>query len=103
MVKELNRAYVADKTGVIQLSNVPAGQYHLVISCIGYANSDYDVSLPVKSATIIIFLEKKHDEEQEVVVTATRLSRTIANIPTRVEVISGEELDEKSNMQPGEI
>jgi outer membrane receptor for ferrienterochelin and colicins len=37
------------------------------------------------------------------VVSATRSSRTIANIPTRVEVISGEELDEKSNMKPGDI
>src|SRR5690606_31634161 len=34
---------------------------------------------------------------------ATRGSRTIANIPTRVEVIAGEELDEKGNMKPGDI
>ena len=45
----------------------------------------------------------KEDTLKEVVVTATRLSRTIANVPTRVEVISGEELDEKANMKPGEI
>ncbi|RYE27036.1 MAG: TonB-dependent receptor [Sphingobacteriaceae bacterium] len=36
-------------------------------------------------------------------VAATRSSRTLANTPTRVEVISGEELEEKGNMKPGDI
>ena len=31
------------------------------------------------------------------------MSRTISNTPTRTEVISGEELDEKANMKPGDI
>jgi iron complex outermembrane receptor protein len=48
-------------------------------------------------------LEEVGEEEEEVVVTATRISRSIANIPTRVEVISGEELAEKGNMKPGDI
>ena len=46
--------------------------------------------------------EKEHEEE-EVVVSSTRISRSIANTPTRTEVISGEELEEKGNMKPGEI
>lgn len=33
----------------------------------------------------------------------TRTSRSIKNIPTRVEVITGEELDEKASMKPGDI
>src|SRR5688500_7349543 len=37
------------------------------------------------------------------VITSTRSSRTIADIPTSVEFISGEELDEKANMKPGDI
>lgn len=44
-----------------------------------------------------------HEELEDVIVTATRTSRTIANNPTRIETISGEELTEKSNMKPGEI
>ena len=43
------------------------------------------------------------EELTEVTVSSTRSSRTIANTPTRVEVISGEELDEKGNMKPGDI
>ncbi|MBO9562277.1 MAG: TonB-dependent receptor [Niastella sp.] len=45
----------------------------------------------------------EHDSLEQVIVTATRTSRTIANLPTRTEVISGEELQEKGNMKPGDI
>jgi iron complex outermembrane receptor protein len=39
----------------------------------------------------------------EVVISATRSSRSIDDIPTRVETISAGELDEKASMQPGNI
>ena len=50
-----------------------------------------------------IELEEEEDHEEEIIVTATRISRTISNTPTRTEVISGEELEEKGNMKPGDI
>jgi|GEM_PF-4805874 len=43
-------------------------------------------------------LSQKEDLD-EVVISTTRSSRTISNTPTRLEVISGEELDEKGNMK----
>ena len=42
-------------------------------------------------------------EEDTVIISATRLSRSINNTSTRIEVISGEELTEKGNMKPGDI
>lgn len=45
----------------------------------------------------------KNEDLDEVVISTTRSSRTISNTPTRLEVISGEELDEKGNMKPGDI
>ena len=41
--------------------------------------------------------------EEEVIIQSTRSTRTFRNIPTRVEFIAGEELDEKANMKPGDI
>ena len=40
---------------------------------------------------------------EEVIVQSTRTSRTIANVPTRVETIELEEIDEKNNMRPGNV
>jgi iron complex outermembrane receptor protein len=40
---------------------------------------------------------------EEVQIATTRSSRSIRDIPTRIEFIAGEELDEKANMKPGDI
>ncbi|KAI9452849.1 TonB-dependent receptor plug [Russula earlei] len=56
-----------------------------------------------KNKAILKDTLQKDEVLAEVVVNATRSSRTIANIPTRIEVISGEELAEKANMKPGDI
>lgn len=42
-------------------------------------------------------------EHEGVVISSTRSTRIIQDIPTRVEVIAGEELVEKGNMRPGDI
>ncbi|KYP13469.1 TonB-dependent receptor, partial [Flavihumibacter sp. CACIAM 22H1] len=84
---------------------VPAGAQQFVVSHIGYRSITVTVSFPLSDTTLQeIFLEPETEEmEEEVMVTATRISRTIAALPTRVEVISGEELAEKANMKPGDI
>ncbi len=41
--------------------------------------------------------------EEIVIISTTRTTRTIANLPTRVEVIGGEEVDEKNNMRPANV
>ena len=63
-------------------------------------------------ACILIFLslifcpEKVLSQEQEleqIIVKSTRVRRSYENQVTRVEVLGGEEINEKSNMKPGEI
>ena len=48
-------------------------------------------------------LDHHHDALEEVVVHVTRSHRGLAEQPTRVEVIAGEELEEKLMMRPGNI
>ena len=42
-------------------------------------------------------------EVEEIVVTSTRSRRSFERQPTRVEVLGGEEINEKANMKPGDI
>jgi len=102
-VRPSGKTYIADTLGTTRIGDLVQGVNQIVITSAGYADKRLTVTLPTDSATITVLLQENEDEEEEVVVTATRLSRTIANIPTRVEVISGEELAEKANMRPGEI
>ena len=104
--KEGSRSVVADSTGAIFIPDIPVGAQTFLISYVGYEERELALIFPLPAdTTIIISLESSEEEhmEEEVVITATRTSRTIANTPTRVEVISGEELAEKGNMKPGDI
>ncbi|MEK9985375.1 MAG: TonB-dependent receptor, partial [Opitutae bacterium] len=43
------------------------------------------------------------EQVEEIVVTSTRSRRSFENMPTRVEVLGGDEINEKANMKPGDI
>ncbi|HTM98242.1 MAG TPA: TonB-dependent receptor [Pedobacter sp.] len=103
---QLAKGAVADSSGTIILSNLPDGKQIIQFSYIGYEKRTDTLSFPLSSpSTLVILLTPNEEEEElaEVVVSATRSSRTIDNIPTRIEVLVGEEIDEKANMKPGDI
>lgn len=94
----------SDETGLLVIDNVPAGRHSIDLSFVGYERQRLSVLMPMADdSPIEVFLSAAEDELEEVVISSTRSSRTIADIPTRVEFIAGEELDEKANMKPGDI
>ena len=100
----LNKTAIADSLGSVLFKQIVAGTYSVVISYIGFTEKEITITAPQTSDSIFdVFLEENEEAQEDVVVTATRISRTIANTPTRTEVISGEELTEKGNMKPGDI
>jgi iron complex outermembrane receptor protein len=105
MIPSLKKTLVADSNGAALFTQIPAGKYTFKISYIGYADQEIIIELPQKESDYEVLLshDEEHEEEEEVIVTATRMSRSIADIVTRVETISGEELTEKGNMKPGDI
>jgi outer membrane receptor for ferrienterochelin and colicins len=95
-----------DTIGLVTLTNIPDGKQIIRFSYVGYETKTDTLSFPLTETMTILLQTAGNgdgDELSEVVIGATRSSRTIANIPTRVEVISGDELDEKGNMKPGDI
>ncbi|HUR12520.1 MAG TPA: TonB-dependent receptor [Flavitalea sp.] len=102
-IKGTIAGYTSDSTGFILISFPAPGNYTLLLSSIGYRAKEVPVSIPHPSDTLEIELQREHEELDEVVIQSTRTSRTIKNSPTRIEVISGEELSEKGNMKPGDI
>ncbi len=94
----------ADLNGFVEIQNVPDGKYIIILSYIGYQERAEVFNFPLsQSEPLEILLHADAEELELVVISATRSSRTIADTPTRVEAISGEELDEKGNMKPGDI
>ena len=96
----------ADPTGTVILNNVPSGKQIIEFRFLGYATRRDTLVFPMAQITplqVRLNPEEEGDDLDEVVISSTRSTRTISNIPTRVEVIAGEELDEKGNMKPGDI
>jgi len=102
-IGSLKKSAVADSSGVVILNNIPAGKFIVKISSVGYEQHDTEAELPQTVEVLIIEMKAEHEEEEEIVIQSTRSSRTISDIPTRVEFVAGEELDEKANMKPGDI
>ena len=94
-----------DADGLARLAGVPAGPQTVVVSFVGYETARVAVTVPRDgpAETVEVALEEDEDALDDVVVSATRTSRTIAQIPTRVETIAGEEIDEKVSMEPSNI
>jgi outer membrane receptor for ferrienterochelin and colicins len=103
-IKVLGLGVSADKAGRIRLEGVPAGKHVIEFSFVGYSSQKVTINFPYESSQPYqVNLKAEHKELDEIVITSTRSSRTIADIPTRVEFIAAEELDEKANMKPGDI
>lgn len=99
--KGFRNGTVTDTLGVAKLI-FPDGLNELIVSHVGYETQKKSFTAPLAD-TMIVELEHHEEEEEEVIIQSTRSSRTIQDIPTRVEFIAGEELDEKANMKPGDI
>jgi iron complex outermembrane receptor protein len=104
VVKGTANGYTADVNGVIIIQNISDGEQTIEFSYLGYISQQQKFVFPLSNSdTIRIFLESETAELEEVVISSTRSTRTIQNIPTRLEFIGVEELDEKANMKPGDI
>jgi outer membrane receptor for ferrienterochelin and colicins len=101
---ETNIGAVSDSQGFVRLNEIPDGKNVFVFRYVGYYERADTLTFPLPEAkTFEIVLMPVVREMEEVIITTTRSSRSIENIPTRVEFIGGEELEEKITMQPGNI
>ena len=95
---------IADTAGLVTLSGVPSGSQVLLFSFVGYKPLKKRLSFPLQDSKVLtIKLESQEEELEEIVVNATRGSRTLDDIPTRVEVLAAEELTEKAVMNSANI
>jgi len=104
-IKATKQGKIADTVGTVTLSNLPNGPVEITFSFVGYLSAEKTYTFPLKSLTpqIEIFLEPLAGELAEVMVQTTRTNQNIKDIPTRIEALPQEELDEKSTMRPGDI
>src|SRR5690606_32138923 len=85
----------ADSNGLVSVSGIPDGSHNLQVQYLGYETQFAKVTFPLENKELIVFsLHHAHEELETLVVQSNRSSRLIEDVPTRVEIIAGEELSE---------
>ena len=94
-----------DTGGFISFAHLPDGKLEIEISFVGFDKMEKTITFPKQHPGQVdeFTLEPAEDELAEVTVTTTRTNQNQRDIPTRVEALPLEELDEKSTLSPGNI
>jgi len=95
----------ADSNGIITITQIPDGKYKVVITYVGYNPTELLCNFPLKSGMPVpdTYLQPLNKELEEVTVQSTRTNQNLRDIPTRIEALPLEELEEKSTERPGDI
>ena len=103
LVRAGEAAQQTDSSGLATL-RLPSGTWTVTVSLLGFRSVTTEVVLPTANdSTIVVVLEETSEEIESVIVSATRGERRIEDEPLRVELLSGEEVEEKLLMTPGDI
>ena len=103
-VKGTEVSAVTDADGVARLTNVPDGEQTVEIFSVGYETGELKVTFPLaQQGETVVFIKVTNELGEVTVVATTRTGREIDDVPTRVEAIDEEEVDEKMNMRPSNV
>lgn len=103
LFEETGQGGVADIEGKVSIENIPTGEHEINVSFIGFQTLDVILNISNDNTPFVFSLQEANEALGEVVVRATRSTRTIKNIPTRVEFVGLEELGEKAIMNSANI
>ena len=101
--KEISRGAVSNINGKASVANVPSGTYKIRISSVGFRTIDSVITISPVNVSFTFALNEVSENLEEVVVQATRSTRTVRDVPTRIEFIGAEELEEKTIMNAANI
>jgi iron complex outermembrane receptor protein len=95
---------ISNGEGLVTLMNLAGTEVEVRFSFVSYETqiNIYKFS-ELGEQLIVIMMEPAVEESEEAIVTATRTSRSIEEIPTRIEFLGTEELEEKAIMKSANI
>lgn len=81
------------------------GKYIFYFSSIGYEPQQAELSLPLPNGDSVftVLMKKEQKELEQVIVSSSRTESRIEDLPTKVEVLGVEEVDEEAGIKPGNI
>ena len=102
-IESSTQATASDNNGRVAFNNLAAGEIKITFSFVGYENATVRFKIPQGDTVQIIYLQKDEKTEEEVIITSSRTNSRIEDLPTKVEVLGSEEVDEEAGTIPGNI
>jgi outer membrane receptor for ferrienterochelin and colicins len=103
IVKNSKAGNSSNQSGELLIKNIPNGIQTIILSSVGYQTKEFVFTFPMADTSVNeLLLSTDKNELAELVVEGTRSNRSIANTPTRVEVLT-EEIDEAATMDPSKV
>ncbi|HEX8266575.1 MAG TPA: TonB-dependent receptor [Pyrinomonadaceae bacterium] len=102
-VKDTEILATTDANGRAELTNIPDGEQIIEVFSAGYETKELKFTFPLADQSERTVFIRVTNEIGEVVITTTRTGREIDDVPTRVEAIDEEEVDEKSSMRSSNV
>ncbi|HTI92997.1 MAG TPA: TonB-dependent receptor [Puia sp.] len=104
VVRGSNRGGVSDSAGVVRLERLAGGNYEIQVSCTGFMTREIEASLPLRGANdLAVTLEPDVEMLGDVVISSSRINGRIKDLPTRVEVLGTEDMEEETSMHPSNV
>lgn len=92
-----------DANGKVELTGIPAGEQIIEVFSPGYEATQLKLTFPLAESDKLILINVNNELGEVTITSTTRISREIDDVPTRLEAISEEEIDEKINMRPANV
>ncbi|QTE23245.1 TonB-dependent receptor [Polaribacter cellanae] len=103
LVKDTTIGSTTDFNGLATIKKIENGLQTIVVSYVGFETVSKKITFPRTNRLLVIELHEDEESLDAIVIQSTRSKRSIAKIPTRIEVIGAEELDEKAAMNSTNI
>lgn len=102
-VKDAEISATTDANGKAELTEIPDGEQIIEVFSAGYETKELKFVFPLADQSERTIFIRVTNEIGEVIITTTRVGREIDDVPTRVEAIDEEEVDEKSSMRSSNV
>lgn len=105
VLKGTSKGAITDVNGMARLKDIPYGNQTISISFIGYQKVDISLDFPIlKPITpFVVLMSTAVSNIEEVIVSATRNNSRIEDLPTKIEVLGLDDMQEENGIKPGNI
>ncbi len=102
VLTESQQGAITNFDGVASFPDLDPGTYAVEVSFVGFQTFEGSFDVPLEEP-YIVYLKEKSEALDAVILQSSRSTRTVQKIPTRIEFIGGEELEEKAMMNATNI